>query len=186
MAAWFRAADALVVTSLADGMNLVAKEFVAARGDLGGDVDPQRVRRRRTGPRRRAHRQPVRHRGDQARTRHGGQHAAGRKCGPHEDDARCSEAQRRAPLGTELLEPTSSRPRQFVPAIWRCKSDTVELASGETVRTLGSSGRRRTTTTWTSRSSPHRGCLCRHLHTAEPRPSSTSSLAGYRPRATRS
>jgi trehalose-6-phosphate synthase len=36
MAAWFRAADALVVTSLADGMNLVAKEFVAARGDLGG------------------------------------------------------------------------------------------------------------------------------------------------------
>ncbi|MGZ4791364.1 MAG: alpha,alpha-trehalose-phosphate synthase (UDP-forming) [Ilumatobacteraceae bacterium] len=36
MAAWFRAADALVVTSLADGMNLVAKEFVAARGDLDG------------------------------------------------------------------------------------------------------------------------------------------------------
>jgi trehalose-6-phosphate synthase len=36
IAAWFRSADALVVTSLADGMNLVAKEFVAARGDLGG------------------------------------------------------------------------------------------------------------------------------------------------------
>lgn len=35
IAAWYRAADALVVTSLADGMNLVAKEFVAARGDLG-------------------------------------------------------------------------------------------------------------------------------------------------------
>ncbi|HSB86540.1 MAG TPA: trehalose-6-phosphate synthase [Ilumatobacteraceae bacterium] len=35
LAAWYRAADALVVTSLADGMNLVAKEFVAARGDLG-------------------------------------------------------------------------------------------------------------------------------------------------------
>ncbi len=38
MAAWFRAADALVVTSLADGMNLVAKEFVAARRDLGGTL----------------------------------------------------------------------------------------------------------------------------------------------------
>ena len=38
MASWFRAADALVVTSLADGMNLVAKEFVAARGDLNGSV----------------------------------------------------------------------------------------------------------------------------------------------------
>ena len=38
MAAWYRAADALVVTSLADGMNLVAKEFVAARADLGGSL----------------------------------------------------------------------------------------------------------------------------------------------------
>ena len=38
MAAWYRAADALVVTSLADGMNLVAKEFVAARADLGGTL----------------------------------------------------------------------------------------------------------------------------------------------------
>ena len=33
LATWYRAADILVVTSLADGMNLVAKEFVAARGD---------------------------------------------------------------------------------------------------------------------------------------------------------
>jgi trehalose 6-phosphate synthase len=38
LAAWYRAADALVVTSLADGMNLVAKEFVAARGDSDGVV----------------------------------------------------------------------------------------------------------------------------------------------------
>jgi len=38
VAGWFRAADAMVVTSLADGMNLVAKEFVAARGDLGGTL----------------------------------------------------------------------------------------------------------------------------------------------------
>jgi trehalose-6-phosphate synthase len=36
MAAWFRAANAMVVTSLADGMNLVAKEFVATRVDLDG------------------------------------------------------------------------------------------------------------------------------------------------------
>lgn len=38
LAAWYRAADALVVTSLADGMNLVAKEFVAARADLDGTL----------------------------------------------------------------------------------------------------------------------------------------------------
>ena len=35
---WYRAADCLVVTSYADGMNLVAKEFVAARTDLGASV----------------------------------------------------------------------------------------------------------------------------------------------------
>lgn len=38
IAGWYRAADALVVTSLADGMNLVAKEFVAARADLGATL----------------------------------------------------------------------------------------------------------------------------------------------------
>ena len=35
---WYRAADCLVVTSYADGMNLVAKEFVAARGDLAASL----------------------------------------------------------------------------------------------------------------------------------------------------
>jgi trehalose-6-phosphate synthase len=35
---WYCSADALVVTSLADGMNLVAKEFVASRTDLDGSV----------------------------------------------------------------------------------------------------------------------------------------------------
>jgi trehalose 6-phosphate synthase len=34
--AFYRAADVMVVTPLRDGMNLVAKEFVAARGDNGG------------------------------------------------------------------------------------------------------------------------------------------------------
>jgi trehalose 6-phosphate synthase len=38
LAEWYRAADCLVVTSLADGMNLVAKEFVASRSDLRGSV----------------------------------------------------------------------------------------------------------------------------------------------------
>jgi len=36
LAAWYRAADVLVVTPLVDGMNLVAKEFVASRSDLDG------------------------------------------------------------------------------------------------------------------------------------------------------
>ena len=33
---WYRAADVCLVTSLHDGMNLVAKEYAAAREDLGG------------------------------------------------------------------------------------------------------------------------------------------------------
>ncbi len=36
LAAWYRAADVALVTPLRDGLNLVAKEFVATRGDLGG------------------------------------------------------------------------------------------------------------------------------------------------------
>ncbi len=35
-ARWYRAADLCLVTSLHDGMNLVAKEFVAARDDEDG------------------------------------------------------------------------------------------------------------------------------------------------------
>jgi alpha,alpha-trehalose-phosphate synthase [UDP-forming] len=36
VARWYRAADVCLVTSLHDGMNLVAKEYVAARGDEDG------------------------------------------------------------------------------------------------------------------------------------------------------
>jgi trehalose 6-phosphate synthase len=36
LAALYRAADVMAVTPLRDGMNLVAKEYVAARADLGG------------------------------------------------------------------------------------------------------------------------------------------------------
>lgn len=38
MAAMYRAADVMLVTSLRDGMNLVAKEYIAARSDLGGTL----------------------------------------------------------------------------------------------------------------------------------------------------
>jgi trehalose 6-phosphate synthase len=36
LAAMYRAADVMLVTPYRDGMNLVAKEYVAARGDNGG------------------------------------------------------------------------------------------------------------------------------------------------------
>ena len=44
----FRAADVCVVSSLHDGMNLVAKEFVASRDDEAGRTRPVDLRRRGT------------------------------------------------------------------------------------------------------------------------------------------
>jgi trehalose 6-phosphate synthase len=47
MAALYRAADIMVVTPYRDGMNLVAKEYVACRYDNDGALVLSRVRRRR-------------------------------------------------------------------------------------------------------------------------------------------
>ena len=54
---FYRAADACHVNSLDDGMNLVAKEFVAARDDEPRRAGAQPVRRRRAGAHRRDPRQ---------------------------------------------------------------------------------------------------------------------------------
>ena len=37
----YRKADVMLVTSLSDGMNLVAKEFVSCRTDDDGVLDPE-------------------------------------------------------------------------------------------------------------------------------------------------
>ena len=57
---YYRAADLCYVSSLHDGMNLVAKEFVAAREDERGVLDLQPVHRRGARADRGAHRQSVR------------------------------------------------------------------------------------------------------------------------------
>ena len=46
LAALYLAADVMLVTPLRDGMNLVAKEYVACRHDDGGALVLSRVRRR--------------------------------------------------------------------------------------------------------------------------------------------
>ncbi len=43
---WYRAADICLVTSLHDGMNLVAKEYVAARSDEDGVLVLEQIHRR--------------------------------------------------------------------------------------------------------------------------------------------
>ena len=62
---FYRAADVCYVSSLHDGMNLVAKEFVAARTDLKGVPRAQRVYRRCTRTDRSPHREPIRPRSQQ-------------------------------------------------------------------------------------------------------------------------
>ncbi len=62
--AYYRAADLCLVTSLHDGMNLVAKEFVAARDDERGVLILSQLHRRRARTARRAARESLRHRPD--------------------------------------------------------------------------------------------------------------------------
>ena len=124
LAEWYRAADCLVVTSYADGMNLVAKEFVAARDDLDASVVLSRVRRRRPRHAGRADRQPVRHRRRQAGACCSARSdAVGRARGADERDARSGAQPRRAPLGQRV----PPAPQPVAPA--RRRSST-EPASG--------------------------------------------------------
>ena len=74
----YRAADVLLVTPFQDGMNLVAKEYVAARVDDRRRARAVRVRRRRRGAHRLVPGQPVRHRGPQGPDRGRGAHGRGR------------------------------------------------------------------------------------------------------------
>ena len=60
----YAASDVMLVTPLRDGMNLVAKEYVAARADGHGRADPERDGRRRQRAGRGGPGQPQRHTGD--------------------------------------------------------------------------------------------------------------------------
>ena len=76
MMALHRLADFCIVSSLDDGMNLVAKEFVASRVDGDGVLDPEPLHRRRP-------------RADQRRPRQSVRRRRGGRCDvPELDDAR--------------------------------------------------------------------------------------------------
>ena len=109
MTALFMAADVVLVTALRDGMNLVAKEYVASRPGPGRGAGAQRVRRRgRRAARRRAG-EPARHRraqgcdpavaGDAARGAAGG-HALP---APPGDGARCAVLGAPVPRASDRL-----------------------------------------------------------------------------------
>ena len=77
LAAFYVAADVMTVTPLRDGMNLVAKEYVACRVDGGGVLLLSRVHRRRQGTAGRPAGEPVRHRRGEGRTAGRADHASG-------------------------------------------------------------------------------------------------------------
>jgi trehalose-6-phosphate synthase len=79
----FRAADICVVTSLHDGMNLVCKEFVAARDDLQGVLILSRFAGAARELLRSTDRQPVPRRRDGRRAAPGRHHARGRAARAH-------------------------------------------------------------------------------------------------------
>ena len=133
---WFRSADALVVTSLADGMNLVAKEFVASRGDLGGTLvlsefagaaqdldgalivnpyDIEAIKRALVT----AIEMPA---------------AGARRAA--EDHACRRAAQRRSSMGTQLPQSARSLRHRYAPATWRCEPTPTDVVGSDTVRHL--------------------------------------------------
>ena len=179
--AWFRAADALVVTSLADGMNLVAKEFVAARGDLDGalilsefagaaqDLDGALIVN------------PYDIEAIKRCTRRRREHACRGTALAYEDDAcpRCNSTTSTG--GRARSSNACNRRRRFAPAI------SVSLAIPARHRRLrvrhGADDpvdRFEGHSSWTLPSSLRRGCRYRRRHTAAPRPCSTQLARGLK------
>ena len=96
---YFRAADVCYVSSLHDGMNLVAKEFVAARTDLEGRAGAQRIHRSGAGADRSADRESLRSGGQQRRAGGRADDARGGAAGPHAVDAIHAGSVQRVSLG---------------------------------------------------------------------------------------
>ena len=88
VARMYRAADVCVVSSLHDGMNLVAKEFIASRNDEHGVLVLSRIHRRGARARPGRARQSVRGRCVCRRAASGAVDARGRSAAPHARAAR--------------------------------------------------------------------------------------------------
>ena len=98
----YRAADVCVVSSLHDGMNLVAKEFVAARDDEAGRARPQHLCRRLARIAGGADRQSLSMPSAMGEAFFiGADHAAGRAARAHAAHARGGPRQQRLSLGRQ-------------------------------------------------------------------------------------
>jgi hypothetical protein len=123
----YRAADFCLVNSLHDGMNLVAKEFVASRDDEDGVLILSTFAGARANCRSRAH-QSLRRQRD--RGGHGDRHAHGarRAPRPHEPDAPDREGKQRLSLGGRMLMDASRiRQRQNLPSVKNRRFGTLSV-----------------------------------------------------------
>ena len=111
MAALYLAADVMLVTPLRDGMNLVAKEYVAARYDEGGTLVLSEFTGAADELARRVPGQPARHRGPEERHRAGGHGIPAGGQAPDALDAAAGPRARRGPLGGQL--PGHAGPGRF-------------------------------------------------------------------------
>ena len=102
MAALYLAADVMLVTSLRDGMNLVAKEYVACRNDESGVLVLSEFTGAADELRRRLAGQPARHRRHEGRDRARGDDVAAGGQAPDALDAPPGVRRRRGALGGEL------------------------------------------------------------------------------------
>ena len=111
---YYRAADLCFVSSLHDGMNLVAKEFVAARDDEQGVLILSPVHRRVARAARGAHRQSVRRRPVRGGAARGAHDAGGRAARPHAPHARrcCASSTSIRWAGRMLLDAAVMRQRE--------------------------------------------------------------------------
>lgn len=116
LAAFFSAADVMVVTPLRDGMNLVCKEYVACRPDLGGALVLSEFMRRGGRTDQRFPRQPARSgRGEE---RVGGCHYARPRRGPTQDARHASPGPhpRRRPVGAFVPPGAGCRTGRLTPS----------------------------------------------------------------------
>ena len=102
LVAFFAAADVMLVTPLRDGMNLVAKEYVASRHDLGGVLVLSEFTGAAAELKERAAGQPARHRRGEGRRGEGA-----RPCRPTRAASGCGRCAARCSPTTSTAGPAS-------------------------------------------------------------------------------
>lgn len=104
LVAMYYVADVALVTPLRDGMNLVAKEYIAVKDGQPRSPDPERDGRSGRGAERRAADQPERHGSDRTSHREGARDAGAGAAETAEENAAHRLGANREPLGRKFYQ----------------------------------------------------------------------------------